>query len=490
MKKHLFYPCLLGILTLTTLSSCRTEDGAITQKQLEDKRFAVFVPKSSETVNYANGFAYLMQRYDNLHKTNLTGVVNNNPVIGNLNASTNKNASITQPYASYVEFRIHSQTVTGKDGDKWVVFPKIEGNRVTGLILAFLSNKETNVSYKTIDSQTEWYSENIGKFQDAFTSFQKRIKFLNLSASINPMADGAGCKNQNGEYVDCGIQEVIITVPKDPGTPLPPVTIITPIINPGTCNDFQNCTPGGGGGVTPLPEIDPCNNARLNNIKAKEFLSIEKISNAKNVATQSISTDQNEKSFSFGMDYNGVYQTTDIKEGAGGSTPMTVTAPNLTIEGGAHTHTTAVYNVPSSGDIYRFYTAHLANNNFNYYYTFAQGNNNYVYTIVNQTAFDNFITNYPEGTNFDMTTQNWSTNSQIGKDFKAILDSFQNSQLSDDEIMELSMATIINKYDMGIALSKADNNGDFKTIFTEAVPNPNNPNQPFYQRTADCNFKK
>ena len=140
MKKHLFYPALWGILTLSILSSCRTEDGAITQKQTEDKRFAVFVPQSGKTVNYPNGFSFLMQQYDNLYKTNLSGVVNNNPVIGNLSASTNKSASVTQPYASYVEFRIHSQTVSGKDGDKWVVFPKVEGNRVTGLILAFLSN--------------------------------------------------------------------------------------------------------------------------------------------------------------------------------------------------------------------------------------------------------------------------------------------------------------------------------------------------------------
>ncbi|WP_260143924.1 hypothetical protein [Elizabethkingia anophelis] len=253
MKKRLFYPALWGILALSTLTSCRTEDVANTQKQEKDTRFAVFIPQSGKTVNYANGFSFLMQRYDNLYKTNLSGVVNNNPVIGNLSASTNKSASVTQPYASYVEFRIHSQTVTGKDGDKWVVFPKVEGNRVTGLILAFLSNKETKVSYKTIDSQTEWYNENIGKFQDAFTNFQKRSKFLNLSASINPMA-GGDCGD---DVQKCGeIPEVVITVPKAPGTPVPPVTIIVPIINPGTCNDFQNCAPGGGGGGNPVPPFD------------------------------------------------------------------------------------------------------------------------------------------------------------------------------------------------------------------------------------------
>lgn len=64
MKKTLFYPCLWGILTLSTLSSCRTEDVANTQKQVEDKRFAVFIQKSEgEKIDYVQGFAYLYQNY-------------------------------------------------------------------------------------------------------------------------------------------------------------------------------------------------------------------------------------------------------------------------------------------------------------------------------------------------------------------------------------------------------------------------------------------
>lgn len=119
MKKHLFYPSLWGILILSLLSSCRTEDGAITQKQLEDKRFAVFVPKSGESINYAKGFAFLMQRYDNLHKTNLSGINNNKPIIGNLNtsASINQSTSTIQSNEAYVEFGVHTKTFTEKNGD-------------------------------------------------------------------------------------------------------------------------------------------------------------------------------------------------------------------------------------------------------------------------------------------------------------------------------------------------------------------------------------
>ena len=81
-------------------------------KQIEDNRFATFIPKSGKTINYADGFASLMKRYDNLHKTNLSGI-NNKPVIGTL-ASNDKNASLFQNGESYVESNIRSQTVTEK----------------------------------------------------------------------------------------------------------------------------------------------------------------------------------------------------------------------------------------------------------------------------------------------------------------------------------------------------------------------------------------
>ena len=78
MRKKLLFVPLWGIFTLSLLSSCRSEDGAIQQKQIEDNRFATFIPKSGKTINYADGFASLMKRYDNLHKTNLSGI-NNKP---------------------------------------------------------------------------------------------------------------------------------------------------------------------------------------------------------------------------------------------------------------------------------------------------------------------------------------------------------------------------------------------------------------------------
>ncbi|HAY3533779.1 hypothetical protein [Elizabethkingia anophelis] len=258
MKKRLLYPALWGILALSILSSCRTEDNITQQNKVQEaKYFSVFVPKVGEKINYANGFAFLMKRYDELHKTNLSGI-NNNPILGNLSASTSKTASVFQNTGVYVEFAVRSQTITEENGDKWVVFPKVEGNKVVSLVAAVLSQKETYVSYHIINQGDELYKRNINRFQEALARYQKQRVTLALNASIKPMA-GSGCSNNGVEYDNCGIPEVVIDVPPrgggGGGTGFPD--------GGGTgCLPYELCVPGndgggGGGSSDPLTEVSP-----------------------------------------------------------------------------------------------------------------------------------------------------------------------------------------------------------------------------------------
>lgn len=189
MNKKLLFTPLLGIFTLSLLSSCRTEDGAITQKQVEDKRFSVFVPKDGKSVNYADGFALVMKKYDEKKNTNFSGI-NNNLVIGNLTASTEKNSSIIQNGQSYVEFKVRSEVITEKDGDKWIMFPRVQGTKVKELLVMLLTNKETLVKFFTYNNQTNLFKKYEESFQEALDRYQQQIKRLNLNASIKPMANG------------------------------------------------------------------------------------------------------------------------------------------------------------------------------------------------------------------------------------------------------------------------------------------------------------
>ena len=244
MKKHLFKPFLWGILTLSTLSSCRTEDNLNQQKQEKDMRFAVFIPQSGKTVNYADGFAHLMKRYDSIHKTNLSGM-NNAPVIIHLNASTDKNSLSSQSGETFVAFNIRSKTVTEENGNKWVVFPEVTNGKIANLVVGFLSEKETKVHYYLASKESELYKNNISLFQSSLERYMKRINKLNLNASINPVS-----------YVkETEIEEVIITVPKKNLDPRESFGGINPAYNTGggSCSDYGGCindyyAPGGGGG--------------------------------------------------------------------------------------------------------------------------------------------------------------------------------------------------------------------------------------------------
>ncbi|MDX8573522.1 hypothetical protein OZ666_17645 [Elizabethkingia sp. HX QKY] len=245
MKKHLFYPLLWGSLTLSVFQSCRTEDSINPQKQTEDKRFAVFIPKDGKTVNYANGFAYLMKQYDNLHKSNLSGV-NNKSIIGTL-ASTDKTASFFQNGQSYVEFNVRSQIFNGENGDKWIIFPKVQGNNVIGLIYAILTEKETKISYVDFNKQEPSYKEYEILFQEGLDRLRKRTK-LNIIASIKPVA-----VDTDKEWpTEIQVEDVSV-----PGKPLPNPGGGSPgggciahsnCINPGIDSGGGDGSGGGGGG--------------------------------------------------------------------------------------------------------------------------------------------------------------------------------------------------------------------------------------------------
>ncbi|WP_407509576.1 hypothetical protein [Elizabethkingia anophelis] len=220
MKKKLLCIPLLGILAMS-LSSCRSEDTIVQQTQNKEasKNFAVFTPKKAgETIDYAKGFAYLMQRYDKLQKTNLSGI-NNKHIIGNLNASTEKNASIFQDTESYVEFSVRSQVITEENGDKWVVYPKIKENKVIALVVATLTEKGTYVKYDTFKAPHEWFNKNVLTFQEAINRLYNKENSLSLSASVRdvaPIAGSSRCVKIPNGY-DCGIDGVIINGGKPAG---------------------------------------------------------------------------------------------------------------------------------------------------------------------------------------------------------------------------------------------------------------------------------
>ncbi|MDR2230151.1 MAG: hypothetical protein LBE39_11850 [Flavobacteriaceae bacterium] len=506
-----FYFSLLVISAIFLLNSCRNEDYLLQQKKAEDLRFSSFLSKDGKPVNYGNAFESLMKRYDTLHRTNTSGI--NNPVMKNLSASANKTTLAFKQTGSYVEFKVRSQLITEENGDKWMVFPRVEGNTVISLITGALASKGTSVVYREVDKETNLYKNNILAFQQALTRYQnktKKITTLALQASVKAYAGTNGdfdpCEDPNlyptdqaKEYCKMRYQEIepVDLYKYRPYIPLGPGwTNDIGGGDPNGCPQYQDCN----NGLPDTPEttevIDTkteCGIAKANNKEAKKLINKEDVKKQKEEMLKDIKTDKNEKGFSFGKDKDGKYKTTDLKNSTtGNSVGIQATDSNIKLEAGVHSHTTDLFACFSVGDFYAFNTATKANSDFKYFYVFSE-KSGYVMTITDEEKFKKFSEKYPTSDYFDPATVDWKKGTAIYNAFDDAYQQFITSGVEDDTAFAYATAAVMKKYDMGISLSELDR-GDFKSIFVNEkqfnVPIGLGLSIPIstYQATDDCNY--
>lgn len=204
--------------------------------------------------------------------------------------------------------------------------------------------------------------------------------------------------------------------------------------------------------------------------------------------TQTIATDTNEKSFVFGIDSIGQYQTSAISIGGSSSVSSTISNLSFTPVGIAHTHTADLYNAPSAGDVYSFRKANGYDSNIDDYYTFAVDGSKYVFTITNQNNFDFFSTAYPQSDYYDSTTHDWKIGSSIGLEFNDVMANMLLVGKSDDEAFEIALAFVLQNHNIGITLNKMDSNGNFIPIFVNSYLDPSDPTKTIYTKTTNCNL--
>lgn len=237
---------------------------------------------------------------------------------------------------------------------------------------------------------------------------------------------------------------------------------------------------------------DPCQKIITENLKAKALLNQTVIANQNTAMKAGISTSTIEKGFIFGKDASGNYKTSNIILGdsSGAQVDLPPTHTDFTAQGGIHNHTTNVYDVPSTGDIYWFMQNNYQNSNFNYYFINGVEGSIYALVITNQTDFDNFPLSHPPSQYFSSINNGWNPLKDIGKDFETSYNYFFNVLgKSDQESEELAMAFVIGKYGMGMGLSKKDSSGNFKPIFVKEISDSIDPTKKTYEITTDCNLK-
>ncbi|MGL5234121.1 MAG: hypothetical protein ACRC8Z_05105, partial [Empedobacter falsenii] len=121
---------------------------------------------NKSTIDYASGFSILMQRYDSIHHTNISGLVNTTNIIEHKKNS--RQNIILESKDFYIENRLHSQTIFEENGDIWVMFPKIKNNSVEGLLIASYTDNGTNVYFSYVKKDSDLYLANIKLFQEKF----------------------------------------------------------------------------------------------------------------------------------------------------------------------------------------------------------------------------------------------------------------------------------------------------------------------------------
>ncbi len=483
MKEKNILRLVLLIALSVFLQSCRTNDEYISSKDEEyySNKFQVFGrPAANGKVDYPNGFAFLFKEYDRIHNSDFTGLKLSE------NNFTLQKSSVA---LKYVDFSISSQPIKLDDGQIWVYFPIVENRNVTGIIVGALRNAETFVTFGTLTQNEEYNQMVLERFRSAYINKTAYASRGGVDEDTGPCGGSAGDP--------CDIGEINIPPPRGPYLPSFEVGIYpgqgggggnTPPPT-GGCSMFQNC-----GGNPPEPK-DPCQKASESNTKAKELINKAKVAAAKGEITGTLSTDTNEKSFSYGKDSNGNYDTTPIKTStAGNQVGVQANNPNLSIEGGVHTHTVDLYNCFSAGDIYSLQGANAINSNFTTFFVFANGGIGYALTIIDPVKYANFVANYSAGSNLDMSTSHWQTTSPIYVSFESATTQFINQGYSQDDALANGMAFVLSKYDVGATLSQADSSGNFSSIFVEENKNNINVNGvplsiSTYKQTPDCNLK-
>ncbi|HFK5511018.1 TPA: hypothetical protein ACGZ9U_001936 [Elizabethkingia anophelis] len=356
MKKTLLSTSLWVILALSTLTSCRTEDVANTQKQVEDKRFAVFIPKSEgEKIDYVQGFAYLYQNYFKE------------------NSIKEKDQKLVAKDFGVVDFRIHSQLFIQEDGTKAMVFPLRKENSINGLIMAILENNDTSLRYTVLEESQKGYTEILqrflavdrendrpihipssGKFPPGSSPVALAPPIKTHGISIND--NGNGDIDREGDGGSSGpvkeIREVTITVPKVPSPPIVPPPLpqdikLPPVGPGGGCEMYENCPPyrGGGGGSNNngTPQQDPCSQAKAVTSKENVKKAIEELTTKMNDLQKK---KDNEQLYVLGKD-----GSTKIIEGG---QSHVIFSPDIYTQGSVHDHDSKGYPMFPPHDINSF----------------------------------------------------------------------------------------------------------------------------------------
>ncbi|MGL6125933.1 hypothetical protein [Chryseobacterium artocarpi] len=244
MKKVIIQIVSVALFAVS-LQSCGTNEDYLssTDEVYYSNKFQVFTqPNENGTINYPDGFAFLLKEYDKLYKTNFTGLKSFE------NKGSTERNSISE---RHIDFDMRSQPMKSND-NVWVYFPVVENGKVVDVAIGILQDEETYVQFGILNQKDEYNQLVLKEFRTAY--LKKNISVFNKGKEDPPPCGTSGNP--------CDTGEVIITPPRGPKLPIFDIGVYPGEGGGGGgggCETFNNCggPPRGGGGVPPKPK-DPC----------------------------------------------------------------------------------------------------------------------------------------------------------------------------------------------------------------------------------------
>lgn len=521
MKKNLLLRLCLVLFAIFYLQSCRNDYFEQNNHDASKKTNYLKLVKLSQIPHIAAFVKKESGRNDlslSLKEVSSSGVQSKSTDISTLQVETQTIVAVGRNNATYYVFRI-----SGADSRNNTTFYNLEvkesnGTPVNARIIEYMSavsfSEEPLLDIQNFSGTVTVYSLN-GEQESRFSLDDGTGECP--PTSNNPPEDGGGANNEPidtnptypgipGEWGpgngnpgsgggdgnspsnpdDCW---QIVRVPTQPWRTLGWYNACTGerIDNPEEDGNYGNiegmgtgilnsgCGDGSGTVIIPAEDEEECEKLKNSLDKAKDLIDIPVVKNQNNVLKATIVTDPFEKAFYFGKNSSGAQKVSSIVEGSPNSTGLAVSNAQFNPEGIIHNHNgTAGYMVFSPGDISAFHAYHNGFATLNHYYVNGGDGSMYVMTIQNQQAYNDYILQHSNSIDIASPsnpdgTGDWKNNSDLYKDRQELMDYFEKQGKTADEAMDLAVAYITGKYNMGIIISKKGTDGKFHPVQVEST---------------------
>ncbi len=446
MKKTIFQLCFL-LAILSTLWCCRNEEFSTedSSQQRSYNSSARFASKSfwKEDEVYINKVQQVFMK------------------VANMEHVKSRYGDLYWDYAM----------TFGQFGESYLLVPIVKDNRVVLLMEAVREGNKVYFFEKEDKGKIDFFHAVI---------FSKITDYGEKTDSQNSTS------SRNTPVFQCSTRWITIgCTDKDPNcTPYTTSETICKWVPGTTPKTFDpiGMDDGGGGGdgyeYPDPPEMDdPCKKAESSMTSANTILKNSEVKQKMDVALKGKIQAPNEWAVAIGQKPNGEYEITPPVEQniSNGTIPSAqLTSPYI---GDGHSHSGDRGN-PSGGDLYNMITSLAGNPALKYRFVYGNSGEGtaetYALVINNASLAQQFLSQYPKDENYNSQDHSIKEKSMLGIEFyKADVyyqsGASENSSGEDYDSRAVAMAYILDKFNAGISIAKADANGNLKKINAEVT---------------------